>query len=466
MVSTKKIILITINIILIILTYFTLANITDFIKISRIASVLLCINTILIFSNTKKKLTPINIIFICFILFQFGLPILYAVDNSYSNWNIEQFTNDNLVWSVKYTTICIEFFGLGILVSYGKNKNKKNKLFILSDNNSTTIYNVGKTLLLITGPIAFLLGIYVAYLASIYGYNYIKVDTMGIYNSVTRICQELIVPAFLLLIIYATNKKEKNIYIVLALIYSVILIFTGARTTSLALILIIVLLKQENNTNKMKFTSKCLTVLSIFLLLSAGTFIAQYRFYGSTETFKFSTVIQSVIEEMGFNFTSLPFTKIFVPSTKNYSYGISYIYSFICLIPRTLDPVGIIDSLHSYAPERWLADVLHIKYGKIFDYGVGYSVIAESYFNFGNIGFLSVFIQAIIINKLFNINNENKFGKYIKYIMLFSLITYPRRSFETLLKAIEYCIVLIIFLIYIFSYKKIKKRTRYEQKEI
>ena len=463
MVSVKKPVYVFLEIVLLFISLFVLDSVSGFRNGCIAGTILILINFIIYLMYQKKVFTAVNIIFLAFILFQFGIPILYAIDPNYSNWYINRFNDVNLLSSLKYTIICIEFFSTGLILSDKKNKvnlnsSKNDKKGYLDDSNSSTIYFVAKVLFLFTGLVSFPLAIYVAYLASIHGYNYIKVDSMGIYNGVTRICQALIVPSILLLIIYAPNESIKKIYKVIAFIYAILLVFTGARTTSLALILVVVLMGNLDLNKKMKLKNKIFIIVAGFLLLFVGTFVAQYRFSGEVKEFSIIGTVESVVEEMGFNFTSLPFTKLFIPKSEGFKYGLSYLASIICLIPRSLDPTGLIDKLYNVLPELWLADNLHLKFGKLYDFGVGYSVIAESFFNFGKIGFITIFFQGFIIGKLLNIHENTKFKKYVKYIMLFSLITYPRRSFLTLLKSLEYCIFLIMIFIWLASYKKKSNR--------
>ena len=62
-----------------------------------------------------------------------------------------------------------------------------------------------------------------------------------------------------------------------------------------------------------------------------------------------------------------------------------------------------------------------------------------------------VLLQGYIIQKILSIKlmGNDKFGMYIKVIMLWALTTYPRRSFYTLEKALEYNVLLIIVVIWI-----------------
>ena len=191
----------------------------------------------------------------------------------------------------------------------------------------------------------------------------------------------------------------------------------------------------------------------------ASVWIAEFRFDGKIDSNGLFGVLESLIEEMGFNFTSICFTKHFVPEVENYRYGLSYFYSIICLFPKSLDFTGAVSYSFNELPEIWLGNTLHNAYGTTYDFGVGFSVIAESYFNFGEFGWILVLIQSLIINWLIDDNeyyNNSLFGKYIQLVMLYSLITYPRRSINTLFKTIEYSIILVIIIIWILNNLKYK----------
>ena len=459
-INKTKIIILFLHIASIFFAYFAMQNCINYREISIVGSLFVGLAIVYNIIYEKKLFSASIAILLCFILFQFGLPFLTAIDSKFESWYINQFSLSNLILSVKITVICIQFFALGLIITAKKN-NEKGKITqkntILMDNNSKNIYIISKYLYLICAIVAIPLALYVVYLALKNGYSYIKDDNMNIYNALTRFVQQMIIPANLLLIIYSNTNKTKKLWIRLLIAYSVLLLFTGARTTSLGVFLVLILLKKDTvdlKSNRSIF-NKILPIFWGVLLLFIGVFIAKYRYDGSITKFSIKGIFESVIEEMGFNFTSLPFTRLFVPKTVNYKYGMSYIYSIICLIPRSLDPVGFIDKLHNMLPETWLANSLNDKFGNLYKFGVGYSVIAEAYYNFGKFAFISIFIQGLIIGLFINrFDDKNKFAIYIKYIMLFSLMTYPRRTFITLLKSIEYCVVLVIILIWCFSKKK------------
>lgn len=458
-INTRKIIFIFIYVCLIFCVNVLLSDVELFRNKCILSTIFIMLGLLTNIIFVKKVFIPINIILICFVLFQFGVPMLYAMFPEYDNWYINQFSSEQLNESIKISVNSILFFALGLTIT--NKKMKKKSAEFLSDENRVIIFSFAKTLLIITGIIAVPLGIYVAYLGSIYGYNYIKVDSMHIYNGVTRFAQEYIVVAILLCIIFAEEEKIKKKYKLFALLYSGILILSGARTVSLALLLVLIFIENEKKSNNKNTSKNILMIFGVIMILFVGVVVAQYRFSGEFIGFNFSKIIKLVIQEMGFNFTTINFVKEFVPNKYSFKFGKTYIDSIICMIPKTLDLTGTIARINRSNPELELAKWLSDKYGNLYNFGVGYSAIAESYYNFGKFGFISIFIQAIIIGKLMNCDTNNidtKFRKYIQYILLFDLITYPRRTFLTLVKTIEYDILLIILAIYILSKKKMRRR--------
>ena len=436
-ISTKKLIYHCLYMALIICSMVFLPHLSDFRSASIAGTIISALVLIMNIGYSKKLLSPANIILICFILFQFGLPILYAIDPGYQNWYLQQMSPNSLTKNAIFSIICIESFSYGLIVIHKiGNKERKNKGF-LSDDNKKTILAFSKILLAVTGIIAVPLGIYVSYLGITHGYGYVKDDSMNIYNGITRFAQEFFVAAVILCIVFSENKNSKKIYVLVALLYSVILILSGARTVSLAILLTLLFVKNEEGV-KYKAKKAFAIILGIIMIAFIGSAIAEQRYAGKVNEQTMTERAESVVEEMGFNFTTINYVESFVPSTKDYQYGKTYIKSAISLVPKTLDPTGTIERINETVPETELAKWLSARYGKLYSFGVGYSVIAEAYYNFGYMGFVCVFIQGVIIGALMARVGDTKFRRYVTYIMLFALLTYPRRSFLTLLKSIEY----------------------------
>ena len=119
------------------------------------------------------------------------------------------------------------------------------------------------------------------------------------------------------------------------------------------------------------------------------------------------SLLFSALEEMGFNFTSLCFVMDYIPSRTSYRLGMSYIVALILLIPKSLGLGAVYPKLQSYLGETWLWNANNL-YGRDFlSFGVGFSMIAESYYNFSWCGLVVMIPLAVIITHLLKEKNFN-----------------------------------------------------------
>ena len=396
----------------------------------------------------KKIIDPIVIFYVAFILFQYGLPIIRAFNPNFYSFYLSLFSDENLLYCSNITILCILFAGLGIVIIGERNAFHQSN--ILSDHNRKTIWTIFAIIALVTGVVSIYTQIRMVGYARAYGYNYVKVDTMGITNSFTRLTDALFIPSLILLIVFSDNKWKSLVSIVVALIYAVLSVFGGGRTVAIGLILAIgyhiytmYLLPRFGK------ISILIVLIGGFLVAYAAVFVAAYRQEYSTN-FTFGAIINSVFEEMGFNFTSICFTRLYVNQSTGFFEGQTYFNSLILMVPKSVDSTGYIDNLFNNIPETWLAAKLETTYGTFFEWGVGYSLIAEAYMNFGDFAYLAIFVIAFLLTWLIDKNqfgNTKLFSQYIKTVMAYALVTASRRSIYTTLKEIEYDIILFVIII-------------------
>lgn len=118
-ISCRKFIYISIELMLWLVSLvilFELGNIYSEANFRTISLYSAIMSAVLISINMKYEkgfLQPFNLILCCFILFQTGLPVLYGIDASYTEWNIEFFSKENLVTSLVYSIHCVHAFSLG-----------------------------------------------------------------------------------------------------------------------------------------------------------------------------------------------------------------------------------------------------------------------------------------------------------------------------------------------------------------
>ena len=239
---------------------------------------------------------------------------------------------------------------------------------------------------------------------------------------------------------------------------------SGGRTEGLSSLLALMYFQLCRSSKKKNFSKYVIGGLGIIAIMFILVYVANSRMGKTVEEINLFSILESMIDEMGFNFTSICFTMDYVPHTTNYQYGLSYINSLICLIPASIDPTGIIAAIKQTGPELWLANQLKNSYGALFGFGVGYSVIAESFYNFGKFGFIVIYLQGYFIARLLSLNYKNKISEYIKLILIYALTTYPRRSFFTLLKVVEYDILLLLLIVWLV-YNMTRRGRRIHEKE-
>lgn len=448
----KKILFVYFHLFLSATTIVALNSYSTLATVSKIGATAIGLMLIINFIHASRFIYPFMLILVCFVLFQFGIPILYAINQNYSNWYIGRFKDENIVYCVRFSTYCIMAFNFGGGLVFSKPKSLMKCRFNVTFSDDKTVIEVAKCLVILTGLIVVPLTLYVTSLSMQYGYSYVKEDRMSIYNGLTNAARTFFIPALLLWLAFEKSKKSRQKIVLSLLLYSLMSMASGGRTEGLPLLLTLLYYYQQNtddthkNRRLMKNTLFAVGVLVILYLLR---FVANTR-SNSGESIDFFLIPESLLSEMGFNFTSVCFTRELITSTEGLRYGKSYLHSLLCLYPKSLDPTGTIAAIEQFLPENWLAARLAANYGSLYGFGVGYSVIAECYLNFGDFGWVAAFVQGMLVQKVMGsgYRESSNFKRYAQLVMLWALITYPRRSFSTLLKTLEYCIVAIIVLVW------------------
>lgn len=404
----------------------------------------------------KKILSPINVLFITFVLFSAGIPIAYGLNNSYYNFYITLFTDKLIINAAKYTLWSIEAFSFTLILMINSSRKKKKIWFsnnrAMKDNQ--TVILVSKVLFLLSSSIVLPLYLYVAYLSIRNGFSQ---ETRAIVasNSVLNLARAFYVPSFFLLISYRDHsiftKIAKNFFIAT----SILSLLSGNRTDGILwLITYLYYGKKRDTNNKLRDWH---IIFGATILILIAVYIGQSRL--STDFNQESSLFMNVIGEMGFNFTTICFVMLYIPSTTGFKYGLTYLISIICMIPKSLDILHINSMLTSYIPIQWLFDINHIRFNSLLDFGVGFSLVGESFMNFSYCGIFVPSVYALIICKVFSGQwDENNNWEYYTQMMLFLVfMTFPRRAFNELLNNIEYSFIFLALVIILFYELKRRK---------
>lgn len=371
------------------------------------------------------------------LLFGFGVDYNYFFQNSYYasfyNHNSQLLLSANL-----YTLICLCVFCFGILVSTRVKDRKDSKRDIIFNLSMKKTF----VLLFFVSAIPYLIySIYVAFYSLSHGYSQSLELTQP---AIIRYIGVFFVPSAIGAIIGCEHNKKLKRFIILCTIFNCVCAFiTGGRSLAVGLMIgvIIILLIKKNISGKIIL----LLCIGAFILATISVSIADYRSAVDNASFV-SIMIKNILQEnilvrflgeAGFSGTSIVWTMNLVRSGHETFGGITYVGAIVNLIPSTLD---VFDILSYFEPYTQLEGLLTERFS--FGFGVGFSLVAESYLNFKWFGFIPIFFEAIIFGKLFNLEKDGSlWKKYIAIVMLTVLLSIPRRDIVFLSNQLTLCVI-------------------------
>ena len=129
-ISKKHFFLLIIQIIFVFLSLFILIlkrgnSSQNFIFWSQYGTIICILLLILLCYFQKKIVTSLNLVFLAFCLFQFGIPILYAIDQDYNNFYMTLFSDQILEKAAIFSVISIQIFSIGVYLGMPWNDKKK-----------------------------------------------------------------------------------------------------------------------------------------------------------------------------------------------------------------------------------------------------------------------------------------------------------------------------------------------------
>ena len=239
--------------------------------------------------------------------------------------------------------------------------------------------------------------------------------------------------------------------------------FLGDRTSGIAglIVSMFLLFADEGKTKRIKVLPILLIVVFGSILLFSISFISSFREGHQMQASSILDILSSSFGEIGSSYFPLVLLMNICPSIYGYTYGSSYFYSTISgFLPDSLDFTGTVDRWInlSFEPRNWIS--LNYDY----TYGVGYSLCAESYANFGYFGFFVIFFIGVIIFRLLSSNKKNKFTIYTSTILLFEFLTLPRRNYYYIVNHFFYCVLVIGGILVLFCKRKVETHYSMELK--
>ena len=246
------------------------------------------------------------------------------------------------------------------------------------------------------------------------------------------------------------------------MLYGLIGTASGDRTESMTLLVALAYYYGEMGFGSSGATgSKLLMVLALVVILLLLPVVAQHRIGNAFTIDSIGGLVEDVFAETGYNFYSICFQTTF---SNGLHYGFSYLLSLLAMIPSSLMPPSITAFFTSNLPSNWIDDVMSSNFAWA-TFGQGYSMIAESSYNFGDFGYIVIGLFGFAIQRLIQVplSGNVKFSKYLSLVLLWSFITIPRRGFEFAVNSLEYDILFMVLIMWLsanFSKNRVKSSSR------
>lgn len=445
------------------------SSMCTFLLLSKYGTAMCIAFTVILCLVQRSVFSIVNLVYISFWIFQFGLPICYAIIKGYSNFYINLFDARILVRGCQYSIFAIEIFAIAITITFVKHTNRKivfDRCAWIKDANH--VEKIGMFIFFATVLIELPLMIYAAYATKAYGFFSANTRSYLSSNAFFRAIQAFCVPSGLMVMIYTKSRSKEKIVKAILCIISALQLVAGDRTNGLSCLLAIayyhVFGSEISARNLKKQIAKQIKFgIVLCMLMIVLVYVAVARV--STTSVSIGKVISEdligrFLAELGLNFTTICFVMKYIPLKYKFRLGMTYLGALVCIIPKSIDPTGLVSFVGSFNPELWLFNANHAEYGSLLDFGVGFSLIGESYMNFAWFGLAAVFIIALIIMKFISVDYSNcsPWGKYVQLVLLIDLMTFSRRGFYDLVKDIEYSVFIMAFLLWGFYLIKHKKR--------
>lgn len=384
-----------------------------------------------------------SIFLIAFIIFHFGLFWVYSIGGNYNFFYLKQYGPGLLINAIEYEFKCV-----GALFLSGALLPTITPL-VFSRMNSieeNRVYVVANTFRVLTEIAAYILIVMKLMYFSSGHYSGVRAFESRV-PSIVGLIEYFYIPFSILTLIYSKNENEKKRIIMLVTAWSLATALCGDRTTGIAGIIIMYLIDVrygKSSQSKKCILSIAVMALTIFLI----AFIRVFREGNAFSLMGIFSIMNNVFGELGSSFFPLVLIMRVCPSSHSFLYGKSYFFSLIsAFIPESIDFTGLITkwTTLSIEPVHWISNDYE------YTFGTGYSLCAESYANFGFAGFIVLFFIGLIIVKLLQNDQDNKFSLYSSAVLMFEFFTLPRRNFYYVINHLFYCIVMMSIVILLLA---------------
>ena len=432
--------------------------------LSLYSTVLCAILMFLAYQEKKRLISEYTIVLAFVILFHFGQSIIYICEPTRYLPVYDNFANVYVIEAIQYSMICLQVFDITFtfyqpIIEINIKYRERSPQCYLS-----AAELVSKIALIILTPVIIFNLLLKTIFSLKYGYmNLYAYDGAGYRESaIMPYLQNLFVIMCVLRIVSCSfDKKKSRISLLLMVMYSLLMFLIGSRSGMLSVLLTAILI-YDTKIREGRKESKGKIFLLAIALIAGSVFMSYFRLVtdktgvGFTESLNYVlnyNPLSTMMIEMGGSLKPVIYCVEIFSGAESFRGGISYLASFFLLIPNVGKILGQVHPASGLTNlSQWLMDYMHL------DHGPGFSIIAESYYNFGKIGWIVFVIWAIVFcNILGNPklqNEERNFISYATMILLFPLI---RGSVSDFIRFFIFEVILVDVFVKIIAYG-IRKR--------
>ena len=397
-----------------------------------------------VYKNSHNIITPSTLFLGLYYLFQNGQLLLLALQVDFFDFYVNTLSHHTTNVAV-FSSISNVIAGYTYIICNATSTSHAVKQSKIDFLNSIDVSRSAVRGFIVTSLVAIPLVLLKGRVALRGGYAAVRVYEENI-PFIVNFIEYLFVPFALLSLVYTKGEKRRMIEI-LTIIWLLITAFCGDRTTGLSGILVVALINfktanQHSFKIKKYITFGMVAVILMFLVRIA--FVARHQGSVNDMADEMQNPIVSFLTELGFSAYPLFVVMDVAPQSEEFLYGTGYIASFVSgIFPSSLDPTGVIHNLVQYRnlPQVWIDKYFN------YDFGLGFSLNAEAYANFGWFGLLPLFFVNYAVfyflERTDHAGKHSRFALYSSCVLLFLWCTLPRRDTYYIWKALIYSIVLI-----------------------
>ena len=436
---------------------------SSFIFVSWLVNIVFAFN-LFITSKRTKNIMDFNNVFLLFLfLFCNGQTFLFSMGIPVEDLTVFKVVNNTeMVHATIYFYFSMIFFQIGTLFTPVNSSD----VYLKKIDDSKLISSIKKVgfILMAVSFFPYISQLYTKLKGSIlYGYSYLYNNSTQTTDSLSYL-GKFFIPSLLMLLFVFKNKKRTNRLILLFLfVLCGCNLIIGVRGDALSIIVILIIFQ---NTFVKKYEGAKFAKVILYICL-ISFMIPLFLTFRTVENKNFDTLSTTLKEEMfgeenflvqtiselGYTVHSFVLTERVVPSVSAHKYGESYFASVMMIVPSFI--FGGYSFANKAALDIWLQKIHNMSYGP------GFSLIAETYYNFGWYGgIISTFFLGLFFSKMFNINSKNKnksiLLKLLSLIFLYNSLLLVRFPFHSVPRNIFY-MFLIPYVLIMIDYGKKRK---------